>query len=114
MRAGRGGSCSRRCAGAARAERDERDDILAMLERAHDADGAPMGEQKLRDELVTLLSDGPTATSLAWAFERLLRHPDKLARLRAEVLAGETRSTSTRSSRRRCGCARRCRSSCGG
>ena len=53
-----------------------------MLERGHDEDGSPMSEQKLRDELVTLLSDGPTATSLAWAFERLLRHPDKLARLR--------------------------------
>ena len=43
----------------------------------------------MRDELVTMLSDGPTATSLAWVFERLLRHPDKLARLREEVLAGE-------------------------
>jgi cytochrome P450 len=40
----------------------------------------------MRDELVTMLSDGPTATSLAWAFERLLRHPDKLARLREETL----------------------------
>jgi hypothetical protein len=48
-------------------------------------------QQELRDELITLLSDGPTATSLAWAFERLLRHPEKLARLRAEVLAGEQR-----------------------
>jgi cytochrome P450 len=44
---------------------------------------------KMRDELVTMLSDGPTATSLAWAFERLLRHPEKLARLREEALAGD-------------------------
>ncbi|HTC72421.1 MAG TPA: cytochrome P450 [Solirubrobacteraceae bacterium] len=65
-------------------------DILAMLERRTEADAAPMGDEKMRDELVTFLSDGPTATSLAWAFERLLRHPDKLARLRAEVLAGES------------------------
>ncbi len=71
-------------------DRDERDDILAMLERARGEDGAPMDAKKMRDELVTFLSDGPTATSLAWAFERLLRHPDKLARLRAEVLAGES------------------------
>ncbi len=49
-----------------------------------------MDDAKMRDELVTFLSDGPTATSLAWAFERLLRHPDKLARLRAEALAGES------------------------
>ncbi len=76
----------------------EHDDILAMLERRPDTaspegqerDGPPMDDRKLRDELVTFLSDGPTATSLAWAFERLLRHPDKLERLRAEVLAGDS------------------------
>ena len=68
---------------------DSRDEgILSMLEQAYDESGAPMTEQELRDELITLLSDGPTATSLSWAFERLLRHPEKLARLRAEVSAG--------------------------
>jgi cytochrome P450 family 135 len=65
------------------------EDILTMLERAHERSGRPMDERELRDELVTLLSDGPTSTSLAWAFERLLRHPDKLERLREEVLGGE-------------------------
>jgi cytochrome P450 len=65
------------------------DDILSMLEQAYDESGAPITEPELRDELITLLSDGPTATSLAWAFERLLRHPDKLARVREESLAGE-------------------------
>lgn len=69
---------------------DGQETILSMLERAHGADGSPMSDEKLRDELVTLLSDGPTATSLAWVFERLLRHPDKLARLREEVLGGES------------------------
>ena len=58
-------------------------DRVAMLEHAYYEGGSPMSEEKMRDELVTMLSDGPTATSLAWAFERLLRHPDKLARLRA-------------------------------
>jgi cytochrome P450 family 135 len=74
-----------------RAEPDggEHDDILAMLERRGGEGDGPMDDRKMRDELVTFLSDGPTATSLAWAFERLLRHPDKLARLREEVLAGE-------------------------
>ncbi len=62
--------------------------ILSMLEQAYDENGAPMTEQELRDELITLLSDGPTATSLSWAFERLLRHPEKLARLREEVFCG--------------------------
>lgn len=63
--------------------------ILATLERSHAGDGSPMSESKVRDELITLVSDGPTATSLAWAFERLLRYPDKFARLRAEILRGE-------------------------
>jgi cytochrome P450 len=63
--------------------------ILSMLEEAHDEHGSPMTEQELRDELITLLSDGPTATSLSWAFERLLRHPNKMARLREEALTGE-------------------------
>lgn len=65
------------------------EDMLAMLERAYARSGAPMDDRELRDELITLLSDGPTSTSLAWAFERLLRHPEKLGRLREEVLAGE-------------------------
>jgi cytochrome P450 family 135 len=68
---------------------DPRDEgILSMLEQAYDENGSPMTERELRDELITLLSDGPTATSLSWAFERLLRHPEKLERLREEVLAG--------------------------
>lgn len=61
--------------------------ILSMLEQAYDENGTPMSDQELRDELITMLSDGPTATSLSWTFERLLRHPEKLARLREEVLA---------------------------
>jgi cytochrome P450 len=65
------------------------DDIFWMLERSHRECGGQASEAKMRDELVTMLSDGPTATSLAWVFERLLRHPDKLARLCEEVLDGE-------------------------
>ena len=46
-----------------------------------------MTDEELRDELVTLLLAGheTTATSVAWAIERLVRHPDKLARLQAEI-----------------------------
>jgi cytochrome P450 len=77
----------RRTAHSAREHRDG--DIVAMLEQAHREDGSSLSEQELRDELITLLVDGPTSTSLAWAFERLLRHPDKLARLCEEVRAGE-------------------------
>jgi len=69
--------------------RPEDEGILSMLEQAYDENGTPMTEQELRDELITLLSDGPTATSMSWAFERLLRHPEKMARMREEVLAGD-------------------------
>ena len=39
-----------------------------------------MTDGELRDELVTLLLAGheTTATSVAWAVERLVRHPQKL------------------------------------
>jgi cytochrome P450 len=68
---------------------EEDEGILSLLEQAYDENGTPMTQQELRDELITMLSDGPTATSLSWSFERLLRHPEKLARLREEVLTGE-------------------------
>jgi cytochrome P450 family 135 len=50
-----------------------------------------MDDRELRDQLMTLLLAGheTTATALAWAVERLIRHPDKMERLRAEVEAGE-------------------------
>jgi cytochrome P450 len=66
-----------------------RKDVVSMLVEARYEDGSPMSERDLRDELMTLLTDGPTSSSLAWVFERLLRHPVKLERLREEVLAGE-------------------------
>jgi cytochrome P450 len=69
----------------------ERTDILSLLMLARDEEGQAMTGQELRDELVTLLLAGheTTATSVAWAVERLVRHPDKLARLVAEIDAGE-------------------------
>jgi cytochrome P450 family 135 len=69
----------------------ERDDILSMLVAARHEDGSPMSDPEIRDELLTLLVAGheTTATALSWAVERLVRHPEKLERLRAEVAAGE-------------------------
>jgi cytochrome P450 len=71
--------------------REARDDVLAMLLEARHGDGSPMSDQELRDELMTLLVAGhkTTASSLAWAFERLSRHPEALARLEAEVQADD-------------------------
>jgi cytochrome P450 family 135 len=70
---------------------EERVDILSLLLQARHEDGSPMSDRELRDELVTLLVAGheTTATALAWAVERLARHPEKLDRLAAEVAAGE-------------------------
>jgi cytochrome P450 len=61
----------------------ERDDVLSMLLLARDEQGEPMSDVELRDELMTLLVAGheTTATSLAWAVERLVRHPGGLERL---------------------------------
>jgi cytochrome P450 family 135 len=62
----------------------ERDDVLSLLLQARHEDGSPMSDVELRDELMTLLVAGheTTASALAWAVERLVRHPDKLARVR--------------------------------
>ena len=70
---------------------EEREDILSMLVAARDAEGRPMTDDELRDQLMTLLIAGheTTATALSWAMERLVRHPDKLERLGAETAAGE-------------------------
>ena len=69
----------------------ERDDVLAMLLSARHEDGSPMSPLELRDELMTLLVAGheTTASELAWAFERLTRTPDVLARLTEEIDAGD-------------------------
>jgi cytochrome P450 len=68
----------------------DRDDVLSMLLLARHEDGSPMDDGELRDELVTLLVAGheTTATALAWALERLTRHPDALDRLTEETRAG--------------------------
>ena len=97
----------------AAADVEQRDDVLSMLvaarhedggraeraseiagsderERAKRNGGRGMRDEEMRDELLTLLVAGheTTATSLAWAVERLSRNPSKLERLRAEVLEG--------------------------
>ncbi len=68
----------------------ERTDILSLLLAARDEDGDPLTDRELRDELMTLLVAGheTTATTLAWAVERLVRTPEVLARLQAEQREG--------------------------
>jgi cytochrome P450 len=69
----------------------ERDDILSMLVGARFDDGTGMDDDELRDQLITLLLAGheTTATALAWTFDLLLRNAGPLARLRAELEAGD-------------------------
>jgi len=74
-----------------RASEEDRDDVLAMLLEATHEDGSPMSEEEIRDELMTLLIAGheTTASTLAWAFERLVREPAVLERLVAAVDADD-------------------------
>ena len=68
-----------------------RDDMLSLLMQARFEDGGGMGDEDLRDQLMTLLLAGheTTATALAWTFDLLLRHRRELARLRESLEAGE-------------------------
>jgi cytochrome P450 len=68
----------------------QRDDVLSLLLAARHEDGSPMSPQELRDELMTLLVAGheTTASQLAFAFERLVRTPEVLARL-TEAVGGD-------------------------
>ena len=58
--------------------------LLAALQAARHEDGSPPSARELRDQVVTLLAAGheTTAGALAWALERLARHPRVLARVR--------------------------------
>jgi cytochrome P450 family 135 len=60
------------------------DAMLDLLLEQRDEDGNAPGDRHLRDQLVALLMGGhdSSAASLAWAFERLARHPQVHARLR--------------------------------
>jgi cytochrome P450 len=59
------------------------DSVLALLLEQRDEHGDPPTDRHLRDQLVALLAAGhdTSAASLAWAFERLARHPAVQARL---------------------------------
>jgi cytochrome P450 len=65
----------------------ERNDVLALMLRSTYEDGSAMSRKDIGDELLTLLAAGheTTASTLAWAFERLTRHPKILAALVAEA-----------------------------
>jgi len=71
---------------------ERREDILSTLLLARDEEGAEMTDREVRDELMTLLVAGheTTATALAWAFERILRHEEVLRELERTLAAQDT------------------------
>jgi cytochrome P450 len=72
---------------ARRADSDGHDDVLALLLAARDEDGQGLDDDAMRDELMTVVAAGheTTANALAWAIERLVRHPEAMERLVAEL-----------------------------
>jgi hypothetical protein len=69
---------------------DQRNDILALMLQARYDDGEAMAPRAVADQLLTLLAAGheTTATTLAWAVERIRRHPRLLERLVSEADEG--------------------------
>ncbi len=65
----------------------DRTDVLALMLRSTYEDGSVMSRKDIGDELLTLLAAGheTTASTLGWAFERIIRHPDLLAALVEEA-----------------------------
>ncbi|GAB3144704.1 cytochrome P450 [Amycolatopsis stemonae] len=66
--------------------RPDGDDVLAMMLQTRYDDGSGLGRDEIADQLLTLLTAGheTTATTLAWAVERLRRHPALLDELRED------------------------------
>ncbi|WP_236242592.1 cytochrome P450 [Streptomyces sp. CC228A] len=65
-----------------------RHDLLSLLMAAADPEsGETMSAEQLRDELITILFGGTetAATTLAWVFHELARHPEVEKKVQAEV-----------------------------
>ncbi len=70
-----------------RAAAEPRSDVLSLLLEARYDDGAPMDDDEIRQQLLTLLIAGheTTAITLGWVLDYVLRRPAILARLTDEV-----------------------------
>ncbi|MEM9261464.1 MAG: cytochrome P450, partial [Bacteroidota bacterium] len=65
-----------------------KDDLLQMLlDSRYEDTGEPMSDEQLIDEIMILFAAGheTSANSLAWTIWLLLRHPEELAKVRAEI-----------------------------
>jgi cytochrome P450 len=71
-----------------RREGEDRGDVLSMLLQARDEEtGAALGDEEIRDELITLLIAGheTVASALTWCWMLLSQHPTVRERMEAEV-----------------------------
>jgi hypothetical protein len=69
----------------------QREDVLALLSQAtHEDDGSLLSDREVVDQLTAIVAAGheTTANTLAWAVERLRRHPAILHRLAHEADGG--------------------------
>lgn len=68
-------------------EEESGNDILSLLLSARDEEGNPMGDEELRNQLMTLLFAGheTTATALTWAFYWIHKLPEVREKLLAEL-----------------------------
>ena len=64
--------------------------MVSLLIRGEHEDGSPLSDREVRDEILTMIMAGyeTTTSGSAWALERLLRSPEKLQRLTAEIEGG--------------------------
>lgn len=72
---------------------ENRTDVLTLLLSSSYDDGTAMTRQEIGDELLTFLAAGheTTASTMAWVFERLSRHPGLLDELTAEADTDENK-----------------------
>jgi cytochrome P450 len=70
-----------------RASHIDVDDVMGVLMKAADETGSPVSDEHICNELLSVLTAGQmtTAVALAWALYELGRHPDVVAKLRAEL-----------------------------
>lgn len=70
-----------------RTRADDNGEVLSVLMNAHDDAGNPVSNDYIHVELNSILSAGheTTGTALAWILYELARHPEALAKLRAEL-----------------------------
>ncbi len=68
-----------------------RSDVLAMMVDARDESGAPLSEDEIHDELITLLIAGheTTATALAWALRWIVPDRTLTRRLQDEIASAD-------------------------